>query len=335
MLSGTSYRFVDFFFVLSGFVIAYSSAERLARGRGEAKAFMIRRIARLWPLHVFVLLLFAGHQAALLLANELSIIVDPVAFSGDFALQYILPNLALVQAWGFLPQATWNEPAWSISVEMFAYIVFALDAVLTRGRLWLLAPLTLAAVVYAVAVPATMTATYDVALVRGILGFGIGVVCYRIWLRARAMPFHGATLWEIIAAGSVFVAIIYLPRSLGYMVVPIFAVAVLVFAREQGWLSRLLARQVFQELGKLSYSVYLLHPFVLVGIFSLAAISGHLGEDASGRAIIAMTPLLSDVVLVGYLVLVVLLSRLTYRFIELPGQRIGKRIAADKRPAPG
>src|SRR6267154_4375538 len=52
-----SYLFVDFFFVLSGFVITHSYEDKLSRGH-EFASFAIRRFGRLWPLHAAVLVAF-------------------------------------------------------------------------------------------------------------------------------------------------------------------------------------------------------------------------------------------------------------------------------------
>ena len=47
-----SYLFVDFFFVLSGFVIAHAYADKITDAR-SALTFALRRFGRLWPLHIF------------------------------------------------------------------------------------------------------------------------------------------------------------------------------------------------------------------------------------------------------------------------------------------
>ena len=54
-----SYLFVDFFFVLSGFVITHNYANRLGTLEGVG-TFALRRLGRLWPLHVVVLLRWEG-----------------------------------------------------------------------------------------------------------------------------------------------------------------------------------------------------------------------------------------------------------------------------------
>ena len=58
-----AYLFVDFFFVLSGFVISYSYGDRL-KTFDELGEFAIRRFGRLWPLHAVVLLAFVAAESA-------------------------------------------------------------------------------------------------------------------------------------------------------------------------------------------------------------------------------------------------------------------------------
>ncbi|TKD50485.1 acyltransferase family protein [Sphingomonas baiyangensis] len=174
-----SYRFVDFFFVLSGFVIAHSSGVRIASKRGEIWPFFIRRIARLWPLHLFVLGLFAAYRVLLAIAKILGLRAGSAAFEGEFALAWLPANLTMTQAWGFLPMATWNEPAWSISAEFAAYITFALCHAAFGARGWIaLAVIGALAAMFTLLHPRVMQATYDLALVRCLLSFSAGVLAY-------------------------------------------------------------------------------------------------------------------------------------------------------------
>ena len=61
---------VDTFFVMSGFVIAYSYGERLNRGM-PARSYLYRRIVRLYPMFVIALLIgavvlyYGAHRGAL------------------------------------------------------------------------------------------------------------------------------------------------------------------------------------------------------------------------------------------------------------------------------
>ncbi len=63
-----AWLFVDFFFLLSGFVIAATYRDRLARGHGVLP-FMLLRIGRLYPLHLAILAAFVAAEGALLIAG--------------------------------------------------------------------------------------------------------------------------------------------------------------------------------------------------------------------------------------------------------------------------
>ena len=124
-----AYLAVDFFFILSGFVLTWAYWER-AHEPGILRTFAIDRIARLYPLHIatfaimVVLFLWSLHSAGNM---------APVCDSGFFV--GILYNLLMLQA--FEPAAefakalglgqpyTWNGPAWSIAVEFWGNLLLA------------------------------------------------------------------------------------------------------------------------------------------------------------------------------------------------------------------
>src|SRR5438445_11061004 len=65
-----SWLFVDFFFVLSGFVIAANYQQRLLDGFGVGR-FLLLRLGRLYPLHFAVLTLFIGSELLKVLRRTL------------------------------------------------------------------------------------------------------------------------------------------------------------------------------------------------------------------------------------------------------------------------
>ena len=110
-----SYLFVEFFFVLSGFVICYSYEKKIKKA-SDLKLFMKKRLARLWPLHIFMTFLFIPFAVANIFFN--------VDLGDRFSLSSFISNLFLVQALNVNNGVTWNIPAWSISVEFYTYFVF-------------------------------------------------------------------------------------------------------------------------------------------------------------------------------------------------------------------
>ncbi len=330
-LGGRSFHFVDFFFVLSGFVIAHSSAAKLANNLHESRKFIVRRLFRLWPLHAFILLLFVGYQLALLVANNARIVTDPVAFYEQYDLAWLPLSVLLIQAWWPMPYNTWNEPAWSISAELFAYLVFAGVSVMGGRRTFaIMTAIGLACATFILFRPETMAPT-GLALVRCMAGFGLGVMVYAAYARRPALNLPMPSVLEPALIVLVFASVIYLPVA-GYpLLLPIFALTVFVFAFEQGAVSRVLKFQIFQYLGERSYSIYLVHAFIMICVYSVAAVLG-LIDRSSGKAIISLPGYWGDVANIAYLAVVVIVSAITYRFIELPGQALGKRWLARRAP---
>ena len=331
-----AYRFVDFFFVLSGFVIAHAYRDGIQRDRREARPFLIRRIGRLWPLHVAMLGALIVVELGLVVGAHAGFSMGPRPFTGRDSLAAIAPNVLLVHSWGFMSQTTWNTPSWSISTEMFAYLLFAGLCAIAPAR-WLdrIAAVILvgsAAVLLFVA-PIGMQSTYDYGLLRCTYGFMMGVLVRRAWgWHAPRVGLAG----ELAVLAAVIGAVAFLPAGWPALAVtPVFAVAVWVFASEDGAISRQLRRAWPQALGAWSYSIYMVHVLVMVGLLMAAMLAAKAGLHLFARvddvATIVGPGWLTTAITLGYVAVVIGLSSLTYRYIELPGQRWFGRWA--RRPA--
>ncbi|HEY0301248.1 MAG TPA: acyltransferase, partial [Rhizomicrobium sp.] len=201
-----AWLFVDFFFVLSGFVIAHAYGGKLAGARSVGD-FVLRRLGRLWPLHVAVL-------GALVLLELSHLVIGHVypmddtraAFALDRSPFAILTNLFLVQALGMHDSETWNGPAWSISCEFYTYLVFAAVCFVTAGRkarLILSALLAVAGVVVLARFSDYgMRETFHWAVFRCFYGFFTGVLVYEAW-RSGALRWLRGTLAELAALAAV------------------------------------------------------------------------------------------------------------------------------------
>ena len=336
MIATTSYRFVDFFFVLSGFVIAHAARDSIAADGRRVWSFLIRRLGRLWPLHLVLLLGFIAYQALLAGANAAGVDTGQQAFSGSTDLKWLPANIFLVQAWGFVPLATWNIPAWSISAEIAAYSVFAVCFGLAGRRGWI--PMLLigigALVVLAVAGAPGMKATHDIALARCLAGFVTGAFIHALWTEIPDLKIPFASALELATVVIVFLAVSYLPADYGILVIPIFAATVLLFAYESGVVSRWLKRKPGQVLGELSYSIYMVHALLAVCILSVVALAPKfgiggiaLGPVAHNSTGIVTMAGVSDALLVAFLLLVVGLSMLSFHWIEKPWRDRAKDVA--------
>lgn len=340
-----SYLFVDFFFVLSGFVIALNYATRLGTWH-DLRRFLVLRLGRVYPLHVFMLFCFMAYETARLVAG-LGQPAPPETFSGQTQPLAVLSNLFLVQSLHVHDGLTWNGPSWSISTEVWTYVVFALVSVVLGLRVWMLA---LAAIAPPLALlylsGSGMDVTYDWGLIRCIFGFALGIACYHVHrLRTR----HGgprlnplaATVAECLIVAAVVAFVSGAGKSPWSLLAPfVFSVAVLVFAWERGAVSRFFRTAPLRWLGKLSYSIYLTHFFVVLLLPVVVKRLVH--EDlwtpmplADGQYVLAFgrNDLEGTFFYAVVLVLTLAFSAFTYRWVETPGRDWSRRWAG-RPPSP-
>lgn len=312
-LTRHGYLFVDFFFVLSGFVIAHAYGGRI-RNAADAGRFLVRRIGRVWPLHIAILAAFVGLELCRLWFRFDSV----TPFDGDRSLEYLLPNILLIQAFGQFEHLSWNGPAWSISVEMGCYVLFALMLLAAPKRFVPLA-ITLAvggALIVLTRSDSFMNTTYDHGFPRAAWGFLLGCLVQRLWMRTPegAVRFARGLEPVVLAAA---VAYVSMARGPWTVLAPlIFAACVWVFAFEAGRLSRWLSVRPLLALGRWSYSIYMTHMLVIL----LNMIVARKLDLVPERRIDFGSVWINDLFALAMLATVVALSAATYRWIETPGR---------------
>lgn len=290
--------FVDFFFVLSGFVIAYSNADKLI-DRPSVSNYVVRRIGRLWPLHATMLALFV------------TVALVKKDFSDErHSVDAILTNLLMIHSWGMHTDITWNGPSWSISVEFALYLIFAIvAAVPARIFVWMGLALFGAAILAFVAPHGTYS-TYDYGIARGLAGFFVGALISRV----RRHSFGTAAEVAVVALVVTF-------TSIGAMTLAaplVFGLTVYIFAYSDGALNRLLCAKPFVALGSWSYSLYLTHAAVVAVIWAAAS---KIGLRAEGGVLVGWTQLQAGAAALAYLAIVVVVGWLGYVIFDKPSQR--------------
>ena len=115
--------FVQFFFCLSGFVIYYNYRDKI-KNFTNIKIFMMKRFFRLYPLHLFFLILFLFIEVTKYIAiNEYNLSINSEPFTKNNFYTFVT-NILLLQT--FLYEYTFNTPSWSISAEFYTYLIFAI-----------------------------------------------------------------------------------------------------------------------------------------------------------------------------------------------------------------
>jgi peptidoglycan/LPS O-acetylase OafA/YrhL len=281
----SGYLAVTTFFVLSGFVLArtYSATPWT---RITVLQYARARVARVYPVYLLSLVMVAPFM---------------LAYHGAGKAGFIAGYVLLLQGWlGHLPVG-WNTPAWTLSCEMFFYAGFPLALAWLRGAGWRKTLLTAAAacllsrVLLALGVPDAMKPLVHLSD----FVMGIAASCaYDLLLESGHAP---RGVWLFGPAAALSVALIawpsLLPSGLDLNTATRPLNALLIMGLALG--CRAVSGRITVFLGKSSYAMYILH----VPIFWwYSRTTNH------PSALI-------------YIVLVIALSSLTYRYLEEPANR--------------
>lgn len=325
--------FVDFFFVLSGFVIAAAYGERLAQGFSLAR-YAVLRIGRVWPLHAAMVLVGLGLEVAAWAFGSQGLSAY-APFSGTHSLGHAFTSFLLLD--GYFPDRTnfYSGAGWSISVELLLY---ALAALAFRGGKWGIAALMAAGSLgLALHLAGLDLPGLTTMVQRGLAGFALGTACWFIHRRFAAR-LRAASLIEGLALAGLLLAIVLAdsPTDAALVIVPA-ALVVLVFAREQGAVSRVLRTAPFEWLGRISYSIYMVHAMIQARIMDLLLLASRGAEvpyaiyDLSGAVPVKrmlLGPLEATLVQGAMIGAVLLAAHFAWRWIEEPARQWSRRLAA-------
>ncbi len=330
--------FVDFFFVLSGFVITLSYGDRVHDARG-ASGFLIRRIGRLWPLHMAMLLALLGLVCLKAMAGLAGIYEVRMPYTAAELGSFALEHLFLVQSFRQETLFWLNFPSWSISAELWAYVVFALVCLAPRARLTLVIGLTVFGALAAHdLIEPGFGGFFKNGLHRAIGYFFLGYLTCRVWQQIEGWRLPLPHLAEIGLVAVVTLLVLNARTPAADALLPLaFAATILVFSWQAGLVSRLLMAAPLQALGRWSYSIYMVHVLVytLFGmglrfverVTGLTLYSSDPRNPDGERMVDLGAPWINDLVHLGILAMVIALAALTYRYIELPGQTWSRGLA--------
>lgn len=309
------YVAVDFFFVLSGYIMCYTYLDSFESGPwGKSYgSFLKKRVIRLFPLNVFVVL------SLLLLGLASSALLGRNIFFG--ALNYpfdVICNLLMLQGLGIGRNI--NGPSWSVSVEFLAYILFPLlSACAFARRRWVATAALLIALAgltsVAIAHPRLALAADDPlgGGLRCLTEFTLGMFAYRVsrgsgpqiaWLASDKVAFGGLAL-----------CVVLLLLRIDLLVALSFPFVVLTVALNEGKAQRLLSRPLPYMLGTISYSLYLIHNAFRPAELTLMQ---YLHPESLSRVEALAFAFVGSLSVVPF-------AWLTYHYVELPSREFLRR----------
>lgn len=268
---------VDLFFILSGFVLTWNYLDRMGE-RWSARAtlrFLWLRLARVWPVYLVTL-----HLAAVWIIFTLNVGDTPSPDAENLTAVSYLRQLLLMQLWfePYFDRTSWDGPAWSISAEWLAYLLFGLLILVVfrlarvtraRGLLWLAFAASLPPLLLLVATGEFYTPWSW--LPRIVMQFTAGALAcaavrkLRLSPRARA----GAGALSVVLVAVIVGALYWLdahpvatiPDARGLVDV-LFVPLVVTLAVGTGGLTRLLSTRPLVYGGQISFALYMVHEIV-------------------------------------------------------------------------
>lgn len=316
--------FVSLFFVLSGFVLSSAYAQRLESGRSVGR-FMLLRFGRIYPLHLAVLAAMVAVQLARWLMTQLTG-DDWDAFGDARSPVDLLYAVLLIQIFLRPGSDAWNGPSWSIAAEMWTYLVFA-SVCWAGGRRYVgvMVALALASGLWLGVTSDGLGET--TSLLRCFYSFGLGVLTFQLMKgRARQLTGSAATLLETVVIAGAIAFVTWAQHQATFAAPFVFALLVAVFSLQRGALSAALLTSPLRWLGLISYSIYMVHLFILLRLNALARfLQGRFGGDLIDACprmpesqCFALHGWTGAVVVAVFVATTLLLAWLAFAFVEQP-----------------
>lgn len=339
------YLMVDFFFVLSGFIMFHVYGKWFADSviSSEFKRFSIARFARVYPLHFFTLLYCVVLRIVFLASGTPD--TNPMnAISNDFST--IPSNLLLIHSMNINQWFTWNNASWSISTEWWMYMLFPFlvrpfSKLNSMGHIlvvlacfvgylvimfWIVPIVTEpAAIPYVRIDPAwhTINVSYQYGFLRCLFGFVLGMMMYAGYQENWGKRWLGNGYTFLLLTLGLGICMHFAIPDV--FTVSFFPLMILSAAYGSQNLDAFLGTKALQRIGDWSFSIYLVHQPLMYTIGTIMAMM------ATPNAAPAGPPTKPDM-LTGWLMcfafiaLTLLVSYLTYRFVEVPARNwINKR----------
>lgn len=328
------YLAVDFFLVLSGFILTYvHQHEFRTLTRTVFARFIGLRLARIYPLYLLLLLVRIWIEGVKWLVGIDESFLGPAPFTEGNSWSALTANIFLIQAWGFYDEPTWVPTFWTISAEWFAYLTFPVlicwlgkfGAIRMGGLLtgcMCLTVLTIGDFQFG-----KIEFPMQYSLLRCLPEFVLGLILGLHFCSTRAdhgLPQQNPRLTIYCTRALLLLAVLWVHWEffdLGFLVLILLAIW-LVALQDQDSERGILHAKPLVYLGTISYAIYLSHMIVQ----SAWRVLEH---KLLGPPTMTMIPFSFT----GKLVLILIASGVLYYYVEVPARSVLRGWVQRKFPA--
>ena len=310
--------FVQLFFALSGFVIFLNYYGKI-RNFIDLRFFIIKRFKRLYPLHLFFLIIFVllevlkyffilkyGHQSY------------TEAYSQNNFNNFLL-NLFFLQHLADFP--TYNTPSWSISVEMMLYITAGILFLFPKKYIVLVLIFYLLFFLYFFNNIYGATISIN-AYLSGLYSFLIG--CFFSYLYTKKKIIFKSLYFEFFYFIILFVFLSeifyfkFIDKYYLYSILFAFIFYLSCYLDKNSYLFKFIFNKFFNFLGKISYSIYLSHLFIFYALKQiLRFIFNHPTIEVDDAVVLDLTYFEANLFIIITYIVTIIFSHFSYKHIEM------------------
>lgn len=321
---------VDFFFVLSGFVISLNYKNKI-HSINDLLNFQKKRFFRLYPLHVIMLIVFVLIEFLRYFVEvQYGLIANRPAFvASDFPA--FVANLFLLQTW-LIPELSFNVVSWSISVEFYTYAIFGILMIFPRlAKDFYIAVCFLIIFVSGMLLHINSFGTDTITgPARCLYSFFLGTFVHQLY-QANRLNF-GHSIFAIIGLTLSIIVVMEFGESEAnpmLLIVPwVFAISILILVctSPTTLIYRMLSNHFLVYLGTISYSIYMIHTlFTWITYQMLRFVFDAPTQFHKGVTTVYLNnPFLADIIVCSVVIIVIYCSALTHRYVELPSKSLLK-----------
>jgi peptidoglycan/LPS O-acetylase OafA/YrhL len=302
---------VELFFIISGLIFTCFYGKKISQSQVTAEGFFIARFSRLYPVHLFTLLIVAMFQMARVLCG-----LKQFAYNANDIHQFIL-NVFMLQRVGLDYGESFNAVSWTLSVEAIMYLIFFIVRKRVKTQKQFIFYCTLLIFLgFSCCKISTDFPLFNAYIGRGLVAFYWGCILFYILDIASVSSHKGililictVLLLGISISGSAFGYDFfgrggYVSTAYTFILFPcmIYLVINIKFLRF------IFASKPLSFLGKISFAIYMCHIPVQLII------------DTTNRLLNFELNYASKSFWVGYSVSVILVATIVHKFIEVPAR---------------